>query len=352
MKIAVYTIALNEEHFIERWAKSCEEADYRLVVDTGSSDDTVAVANANGCHTATIKVSPWRFDDARNAALALIPDDIDFCISLDADEVLTPNWREAFGWLDKETTRPRYKYVWSWNADWTEGLVYSGDKVHKRHGYRWIHPVHEVLKPSINEVQQWFPLVIHHYPDPTKSRSQYLPLLELSVQENPDDDRNLFYLGREYMFNGQNELAIHYLEKHLKLSTWRAERSTSMRYIARMTNDKEHWLLRACAEAPERREPWNDLALYYYEARSWESTLYCAKRCLSIVDKPLEYLCESEAWGSQPHDLAGISAWNLGDYEYALTQMLKALELAPNDERIRNNTAVMSETILSLTKED
>ena len=29
-----------------------------------------------------------------------------------------------------------------------------------------------------------------------KSRGQYLPLLELSEEEDPEDDRNMHYLGR------------------------------------------------------------------------------------------------------------------------------------------------------------
>ena len=39
--IAVYTIAVNEAAHAERWAESAAEADYRIVADTGSTDDTV-----------------------------------------------------------------------------------------------------------------------------------------------------------------------------------------------------------------------------------------------------------------------------------------------------------------------
>ncbi|TIS72255.1 MAG: glycosyl transferase family 2, partial [Mesorhizobium sp.] len=42
MKIAVYTIALNEAAHVERWANSAVGADYRIVADTGSTDDTVS----------------------------------------------------------------------------------------------------------------------------------------------------------------------------------------------------------------------------------------------------------------------------------------------------------------------
>ena len=35
MKVAIYTIALNEEQFVEKWYESAKEADYLLIADTG-----------------------------------------------------------------------------------------------------------------------------------------------------------------------------------------------------------------------------------------------------------------------------------------------------------------------------
>lgn len=341
MRIAVYTITKNEAQFISRWAESCADADYRLIVDTGSIDNTVAEARAHGCSVANILVNPWRFDDARNAALSLLPADIDYCIALDADEVLMPGWRQAMEQLDPSVTRPRYKYVWSWKPDGTEGLVYSGDKIHARTGYRWRHPVHEVVTPVGNEVQGWVGLEIHHYPDNSKSRSQYLPLLELAVTEAPNDDRNNFYLGREYMFNRRNEDAARHLKKHLELSTWSAERATAMRYLSRVTDDREGWLMKACAEAPNRREPWVELAQYHYGLKSWSMCLSACEKALEIRDKPLEYLCEEDAWGSLPHDLASVAAWNIGAQRKAVIHSEMAVSLGAGDERLRENCALL-----------
>ena len=343
MKIAVYTITKNESKFIPRWADSCKDADYRLVVDTGSTDDTIQEAERNGCEVASISVNPWRFDDARNASLALIPLDVDFCIALDADEVLRPGWRQAIEQIPLNITRPRYKYVWSWNPDGSEGLTYSGDKIHARKNYRWVHPVHEVLTCTATEMQAFcHGLEIHHHPDASKSRSQYLPLLELAVTERPDDDRNQFYLGREYMFHGRNSDAERHLLRHLELSTWDAERATAMRYLSRVTPKKEHWLLRACAEAPHRREPWVELARFYYDNKNWAFCLSCCERALSIKNKPLEYLCEAESWGATPHDLAVIAAWNMGLKELALRHSEKAIELDPRNTRLIENRKVMA----------
>ena len=341
MKIAVYTITKNESQFIERWAESAKDADYRLIVDTGSTDDTIEVAKRAGCETALITVNPWRFDDARNAALALVPNDIDMCVSLDADEILMPGWREHLEALPENVTRPRYKYVWSWNADGSEGITFYRDHIHRRRGYRWKHPVHEILIPTGEEVQAYCPLEVHHHPDSMKSRGQYLPLLELAIKENPTDDRNQFYLGREYMFYGEHEKAIPHLMKHLELSTWAAERSAGMRYLGKATGNREHWVLRACAEAPDRREPWVDLAQFYYETQNWSGCYGASSRALSIREKPLEYLCEPDAWGCLPDDLAGVSAWNLGMKSVSLAHTLSALRINPADGRIRKNLWMM-----------
>jgi len=337
MKIAVYTIAKNEEQFIERWAESCKDADYRLIVDTGSEDSTIKVAVSSGCEVRSINIKPWRFDDARNAALSLVPDDIDYCIALDADEVLVDGWRDYFNDLDLTITRPRYKYVWSWNSDGSEGLVYSGDKIHARHGYRWKHPVHEVIKPVGQENQGWIGLQIHHHPDSTKSRSQYLPLLELAVKEDPNDDRNRFYLGREYMFNNIKDKAEEHLLRHLDLSSWKPERAMSMIYLSKVTGETFTWLLRACAEAPDRREPWIELAEFYYYHKKWNSCLGAVMNALEIKEKPLEYLCEAKSWGSHPYDLASMSSWALGNIDDAISYSRQACLIEPQNPRLVGN---------------
>jgi len=238
MKIAVYTIALNEERFVKDWYESAKDADYLLIADTGSSDDTVKKAKELGINVIDISVKPWRFDVARNSALSSIPSDIDMCIALDMDEVLVGNWRKE---LEKaheyRVTRPRYKYTWSWSdlEKTVPGLQYGGDKIHSRSGYRWKHPVHEVLvSDRIDEVQDWYDFEIHHHPDNTKSRGQYLPLLELSVKEDPWDDRNAYYYGRELFFNQKYVESFKELRRYLSLPTavWKPERSSAMRYMA------------------------------------------------------------------------------------------------------------------------
>jgi glycosyltransferase involved in cell wall biosynthesis len=339
MKVAIYTIALNEEQFVNQWYDSCRDADYWLIADTGSTDNTVKKALEKGICVPHIKLNPWRFDKARNTSLNALPEDIDYCIALDMDEVLLPGWRDELEKMHNlGVTRPRYKYVWSWNEDGSEGLVYGGDKIHTRNYYEWKHPVHEVLKSSIEEIQEWCDIEIHHHPDNTKSRGQYLPLLALSVEEDPEDDRNAFYYARELFFNNQRDEACLEFKRHLSLpkAVWRPERARSMRYLAELENTEE-WLFKALAEAPERREGWVDLAKYYYSQNAWEGCLWASQRALEITDKPLEYLCEEFAWGFAPYDYAAISLYNLGLKDRAIEYGRMAYELCPTDKRLENN---------------
>ena len=339
MKIAVATIAKNEEQFVQRWAESCVEADHRLILDTGSTDDTYTYAYGAGIDIHQKEFTPWRFDHARNHAMSLIPNDIDYVIWLDMDEVLQPGWRQALESIPPNITRPRYKYVWSWNDDGTEGLVYGGDKIHARHGYNWKHPVHEVLKHQGIETQHWIDgLEIHHHPDSSKSRSQYLPLLKLAVEEDPADDRNQFYLARELYFHADYGLAQYHFSQHLQLSRWNPERAASHRYMAKMRPDSaEHHLYLAVAETPNRREPWVELAQLYYNQQDWMRCKSACDMALLITEKPLDYLCEAFAWGALPHDLMAISCHHLGLTDDAFYHGSCAVELEPANERLQGN---------------
>ena len=345
MKVAVYTIALNEEQFVERWYNSVkDDADYLLIADTGSTDGTIEKARALGINVVSICVRPWRFDQGRNVSLGLVPADMDYCIPLDMDEIMLPGWKEELEKaFEAKATRPRYNYVWNWNSDGTPGLTFGGDKIHARHGYRWKHPVHEILVPDrMQEVVFWTQATMEHHADNTKSRSQYLGLLKISTEEDPNDDRNAYYYARELFFYNHFEEAVKQFKRHLELPTarWAPERSASMRYIGKIIKEEaELWFTLAIKEAPERREAYVDLAQYYYSIGKWTECYEIATQALAIVNKPMEYLCEAEAWGHTPHDMAAIAAYNLGMYQEAAKHAKDALDLSTpeHQERLSKN---------------
>lgn len=354
MKIVVYAIAQNESSFVDRWMDSMSEADQVVVLDTGSDDGTAERLRARGARVAVEQIIPWRFDRARNRSLELVPEDADVCVCTDLDEVFRPGWRSALeGVWTPETRQASYRYTWSFQPDGSEGVVFWQEKIHARRGFRWVHPVHEVLE-WVGEGERG-PLALvqgvqlDHHPDPQKSRGQYLPLLELSVAEDPEDDRNLHYLGREYLYYGRWDDCIRTLTQHLSLpsAVWRDERAASMRYIARAharkgeRDEARDWYLRAAAEAPHLREPWTDLAMLLYEDQEWEGVLYATACALKIRERPRTYICEAEAWGSLPHDLRCQAYYHTGRLPQALEEARLALAAAPSDPRLAGNAALL-----------
>lgn len=350
--VCVYAICKNEAQFVDRWMDSMSEADRVVVLDTGSTDATVQALRARGAEVTEEEIVPWRFDAARNRSLELVPEDTDICVCTDLDEVLHPGWREKLerAWGDG-VSQARYRYTWSFNPDGSEGHVFWIEKIHARRGFRWTHPVHEVLSwvgPGERGRSVWVEgMQLDHHPDETKSRGQYLPLLELSVEEDPEDDRNVHYLGREYMYRGRWDDCIRTLKRHLEMprARWADERAASMRFIARSYAEKgepgaaRDWYLRSIAEAPHLREGYLDLAWLLYRREQWDGVLYFTACALEIKERPRSYICEAASWGSLPHDLRSIALYRTGRTEQALEEARRALALAPGDERLRGNVA-------------
>lgn len=349
MKIAVSAISKNEAGFVKRFCESAKDADLIVIADTGSDDDTVKIARECGATVYDICISPWRFDLARNAALALLPKDIDVVISLDLDEVLEPGWREEIErvWVLGETTRLRYKF------DWGCGISFYYEKIFAKHGYRFWHPVHEYPLPDgrINEVYAHTDkLLVSHHPDNTKSRGQYMPLLELAVAEDPRCPRNAFYHARELTFYARWNDAIVALNNYLKMpeATWQNERCYAMRLLGKchqeLGNDIDalKWFRLAAAEAPNTREPWVELSMQCYRLNMWNESYSAAMSALAITDKQLVYTMDPSVWGEKPHDLASVAAWHLGLKNIAYEQCKLALKLAPSDPRLIANLQYMT----------
>ena len=344
MKIAICSISKNEAKFVKRFCDSAADADLILIADTGSEDDTVSIAKECGATVYNICVTPWRFDHARTAAIALLPKDIDVVIALDLDEVLEEGWRAEIErcWVVGKTTRLRYMF------DWGHGKVFQHEKIFARHGYFFFHPCHEIPRADKRITEDFAytdKLLVSHYPDDTKSRGQYLDLLKLSVEEDPYCPRNAWYYARELYYYREWDKAIERIEKYLDMpnSLWKAERSYAMRVMSECYNAKgdkqaaEEWLHKAAVEDPTARESWIALADLTGNQHRWAESFAYAMKALSITHRVYVYTSDPNAWGYRPHDLAAIAAYRLGLTDIAIEQGKLALSFAPDDERLKAN---------------
>lgn len=357
-KICVYAICKNEEKFVDRWVDSMQEADKICVLDTGSTDNTVEKLKKRGVDVKVRKIEPWRFDVARNESLEMVPIDYDICVCTDLDEVFESGWRKVLEKLwQQDTTRLRYNYNWSFNNQGNPAVNFYIEKIHTRHNYKWTHPVHEILTYLNGEEHSITTdeITLNHYPDSSKSRSSYLPLLELSVKENPEDDRNMHYLGREYMFYGKWNKCIDTLIKHLNLksATWKDERSASMRFIARSyTNlnrydEAKMWLDKAIKETPYLRDPYVERALLEYRLSNYNEIIYYCNEALKIQNHEKTYINEMFSWNNTIYDLLSLAYYYTGDIKSALKNINIAIEMNPTDERLQKNKRIIIEKLNS-----
>lgn len=344
MKVAVYTIALNEEKHVKRWYESSKDADYHLICDTGSKDNTVEVARSLGITVVECKITPFRFDDARNISLFTLPEDTDYCIALDMDEVMVDGWRpELERAFEEGTDRPQYRFITDWDAEGKPAVEFDGFRIHRRHGVRWIYPIHEVPTTYDGpDVRKKYNFEIHHVPDKTKSRGQYLPMLIMAAKENPDS-RNLYYLGREYFYRQMYTECANILKQYLEKSVFKAEMAYAMRMLAKCEPDEtEEWLTKAIETFP-CRESLLALANHYYMTKQWAECILVAEEALKVKQKPTEFLSEGWAWGHMADDLIAVCSWQLGDFKKAYRHGKVAAEMSPKDERLQKNLAFYKE---------
>lgn len=354
-KVCVYAICKNEEQFVDRWVDSMKEADSIYVLDTGSTDNTVNKLKVKGVNVKVQEFNPWRFDKARNASLDMVPEDCDICVCTDLDEVLNKGWRaELESVWQEDTTRVRYIYNWSLDEENKPIVSFYYEKFHSRKGFKWIYPVHEILKYSGNEkFVITDKIILNHYPDASKSRGSYLGLLELSVKEYPESDRNRHYLGREYMFYGKWNEAIDTLISHLKMenATWKDERAASMRFIARCykklnrIDEARMWLLKAIDEAPRLRDALIEMALLEYDEGNFKEVDNYCNKALKIDINERTYINEPFTFNETVYDLLSISNFKLGNYKKALEYVNEAIKINNKNERINNNKILIENIV-------
>lgn len=346
LKIAVYTIALNEEKFVERWYNSAKDADLLLIADTGSTDKTVQTARKLGIQVEEIKVEPWRFDVARNLNLTMIPEDFDICIQLDMDEILPEGWRpkveEAFL---SGNVWPRYKHVWNRYPDGSPRTFQPYFKIHPRHGMRWVYPIHEMLIPDGTKTMnsEYLDLEVDHLQDLSKSRGSYLELIEMAVRETPDEWRMNFYLQREYRVLKRWQDVLKAGSKALTLqSGFNIERASCCIWSAEAAHElgftdwAVQWAERGICEAPLFFEPKGMRAHLAYLAKDWTN---CYKFAIQILTHTkVEFIhTRLDYWDWYMYDLIALSSYNLGKREEAVHFGKLAIQGHPEDKRLKKN---------------
>lgn len=288
-----------------------------LIADTGSTDKTIKIAKKLGINVFSISINPWRFDDARNAALALLPSDIDYCVSMDMDETLSEGWREHLEKMDSDMVNYYFNLTFKDEAETVPLKRFINNRIHKRHGFRWKSLMHEHLiadriDPTIDFCEG---LEVSHHPDIEKPRSQYSQLIRDALNEDPESPRYHFYEA-DQLVGRDNKAAIKMFKKYLKLKTPKDLEQVTGVYcrLAELEKSKfKYWLDRAIIENPNRREAYVMLAAKQLEEKDWQSAFDTITKALAITKKYFGITTGEFAWSYLPYNILAVARNNLNN---------------------------------------
>lgn len=306
--LSIAIIARNEEAHLPELIESLKplEAE-RVIVDTGSADDTAAIARMHADRFETI---PWQddFAAARNASLDLCT--CEWIFVIDADErVDAPACDEIMNFVNGPRCAVRYCTRNYTNSHTAAGFFpAAGEPV--AHGFAGWYPsykvrlfpnrrdirfhgvVHEMAEPDIRRAN--IPIFdadhpIHHYPHErsderqAEKRLHYLRLGKLKCEAGPDDPKAHIEFGNQLAELGEYESAIAELREGLRLDPSITEAWNDLGGVLHLTerNDEAEKALRIALRMNEASfRAWRNLAavlLSRGDAEGARDAIYRAK---------------------------------------------------------------------------
>lgn len=387
MKLAplwsVVVIARNEVKTLPRLVRSLkafhECGGEILVLDTGSTDDTPAVARGLGCMVTEIGdkfkqvicaetaraindkfcVKPdapivaegdtlFDFSAARNwaASLASKP----FISMPDCDEEFTVLNIDAINTrLEKGPAQLEYNFIFSHDSEGNPAVQFKHCKFYDRRWMEWKGIIHEVLqvKSQDGDVPVAIPprvfcddtvIKLEHWQNHETNRNGYLKGLAVDCYLHPENDRNSHYFARELMWSDRLASADKEFRRHVAINAWAAERAQSCIFrgdIATKLHGVELGLqkyFQAIIIDGGRREAFLRIAKHFYEHKDPQQTYTWAKAALTVG--PSDYYGNNMAdYRESPHEMAYWAAWNLGLYAESESHWNQALQFQPHNSK-------------------
>jgi glycosyltransferase involved in cell wall biosynthesis len=228
MKIAAVLIVKNEEKMLSRCLASVKDFDYIIVCDTGSTDNTVQVAK----EFTDLVYADYEWEDsfckARNHALSKVPKDVDWILSIDADEYLVNTYEQVKIVLEQASSKVVNVKLRAENT----GAVHNFTRLFKKDPeIFWVNDAHNLLNKNSREYSD-IEVVYGYSPAHAKDPDRTMRILMKSISENPNSVREKYYLAREYYYRKWWQKAIDMYDEYIKDSDFIGERNDA-------------WLMRA-----------------------------------------------------------------------------------------------------------
>lgn len=374
LKICVYAICKNESKFVDRWVDSIiDEADYIVVLDTGSTDDTVErlkkyLSVQVEEYDYEEVVGYFRFDTARNDSLKLVPFDADICVVLDFDQVPEKGWSDIIRNAFANGYNEVRGFIVDHDDNGNEISRWCSRNVHPNSPeWYWERMIHEGIKYiGDGEPKSYFSkdFVINHYPDRSKDRSGYIKLLEKAVSLYPKDPYYGIYYGVELAARYSKDDAIDQFLRCVYDCKYN-EDNLNLKYqcflnIASLEKDKDdmiNYALRYLHEADKlgmktRRYYWI-LADVYERMDETDKAMDALRDALSQVPvNSNDWRDDADLFSGKIEDrLSLFYYYQKHNYPKALEYCAKALSINPYNNRIQENLKYYYDAFMKSVKE-
>lgn len=365
-------IARNEAKTLPKLFASLKEFIDRggetILVDTGSTDGTPALARSLGC-TIVDEVGDrfmltindaiadninkrflvdnepdlvqggdrlFNFAAARNHSASLATNDM--IATLDCDEAYTKLDIDAVeNHIRNGIEQFEYQFVFAHDPAGKEIIKFIQSKFYNRTKVKWTNYVHEVLWGEDNSrlLVGEDVIKLEHWQLPGgEHRPKYLAGLALDCYGNQGNDRNSHYLAREMMWCGRPKSAIKEFERHIAMNRWLQEKAQSQIFMGDCYGmlGKEETQIECYHKAIQmdcsRRQPWMSLA-HLYQAKGDHQRVACYIAGSLEIPWTGYYSDNRSHYEDLPHFMIYQAKYFMGDIDGSRYHFDKALAFDP-----------------------
>lgn len=335
--VSLVMIVKNEARGIVQTVASVRDSvDYYAILDTGSTDATVALIRETfGATPGHVYHEPFvDFSSTRNRAIALEGGHSTFALMLSGDEVLH-NGAALRRYLEASSAD-----AFNVRVAYGEEYDYASVRVHRTGApCFYVGKTHEFMRSSNGDSTVVPEVYIKHNPYGTDKRARFEEDLTILLADRPSSRRS-FYLGQTYQGLRRWTESYAWYERRWNMLGGEEERWEAryrMGYVGEKVYpwpEMEKIYLSTLAYKPDALY---DLAYHYYELEDYETSYQYLVRAVQPSNGTL--FARRHRWAYLIPDLLGTVAWFVNEMAVGRAAVLRALEYKPNDPRLLENLA-------------
>lgn len=284
--VSVCMIVKNEEKVLADCLESVKDADEIVIVDTGSEDRTVEIAEKYTDKVYHGEEYLWRDDFAFSRNQAIEKCTGDWILIIDADEFLEESGMVKIRGL-KELTDPGVAVLGFRCVSKNKSMTHYAPRLFRNNrGIKYNGAIHNHLS-KLADINTDITITYGYSPAHRLDPDRALRILTKEVEKNPNAAREMFYLAREYTYRKDWTTALDWYGRYLKIARWGPEIAEAqlqvakcLRHLKRYT-DARMAALSAVMVNADFREAWvflADLSGPNNRARLLEHAAICQNR--------------------------------------------------------------------------